>query len=215
MKIRPVVMSVASAIACLAVLTAAAPPPEPPRNESLGWITVGNERYTPDELASSGLSASTPAGSPNSRLIDFPQWVQCFTINDSEMVIREYVHFWNGIPQTKRLRCGTAESFGYKHIRAEKEQLWQSRLNTITPSGLFPNVSWDDLMNAAVVNALMVPDFAQDQSGGKRCLVIKMGFYNQYGVLLDAYDIRTIISLTNDRVITAFPLRDGQSYCSG
>lgn len=197
------------------MLTAAAPVPEPPRDGSVGWVTVGGKRYTPDELASSGLSAPAAATSANSRLIDFPQWVQCFTINDSEMVIREYVHFWNGIPQTKRLRCGTAESFGYKHIRAEKEQLWQSRLDRITPSGLFPNVSWDDLMNAAVVNALMVPDFAQDQSGGKRCLVIKMGFYNQYGVLLDAYDIRTVISLTNDRVITAFPLRDGQSYCSG
>lgn len=214
MKLRSAAMRVAGAITCLAVLTAAAPTPEPPRNGSLGWITVGNERYTPDELASFGLSATT-APTPNSRLIDFPQWVQCFTINDSEMVIREYVHFWNGIPQTKRLRCGVAESFGYKHIRADKEQLWQSRLDRITPSGLFPNVSWDDLMNAAVVNALMVPDHAQDQSGGKRCLVIKMGFYNQYGILLDAYDIRTIISLTNDRVITAFPLRDGQSYCSG
>lgn len=214
MKIRPAAIRLSSAIACLALLTAAAPTPEPPQDESVGWITVGEVRYTPEELTSFGFSASSAAG-PHSRLIDFPQWVQCFTINDSDMVIREYVHFWNGIPQTKRLHCGLAESFGYKHIRAEKEQLWQSRLNKITPSGLFPNVSWDDLMNAAVVNALIAPDFAQDQSGGKRCLVIKMGFYNQYGVLLDAYDIRTIISLTNDRVITAFPLRDGQSYCSG
>lgn len=69
-------------------------------------------------------------------------------------------------------------------------------------------------MSAAVVNALMVPDWAENVSGDKRCFVVKMGFYNQNNVLLDAYNVRAVASNSNDRVITALPLKDGGSFCS-
>lgn len=206
-----------AAVALSGALTAAAAPDPGADGQSteIGYITVGDRTLTADEFfGDSRLSTPAPtSGTVTPRLIDFPQWVQCFTLNDTEMVIKSYTTWWNGLAETKRLKCGDS-GFGYKHIRERHEADWQAKLNKITPSGLFPNVSWDDLMSAAAHNALAVPDYTENVAGSKRCYVVKMGFFNQNGVLIDAYNVRTIAATNSDRVITALPIRDGASFCN-
>ena len=172
------ISSASLAIALAFCLTGAAAPADPAN--AGGYVVAGSHPISAEKFIPEGRLQMSPASdTPQSRLIDFSQWVQCFTLNDSDMVIKEYVTWWNGVPAYKRLRCGDA-GFGYKHIRERHEKDWQAKLDRIAPSGLFPNVSWDDLMSAAVVNALLVPDWSN----------------------------------SNDRVITALPLKDGGSLCS-
>lgn len=208
-------LSAIAVIALGASLTGAAAPEVGPgeAESAVAVVTVGDRTVPADQFFNEARLSAQPSSGRNARLIDFPQWVQCFTINDTEMVIKSYTAWWNGQPETKRLKCGDS-SFGYKHIHERHEADWQAKLNKITPSGLFPNVSWDDLMSAAAHNALAVPDYTENVAGSKRCYVVKMGFYNQYGTLLDAYNVRTIAATNNDRVITALPLRDGASFCN-
>lgn len=205
--------AVVTAIALGTTLTAgAAAENEAPNSDHGGFVTIGSRTLTIDEFIDQTRSGAPEAPEVGPYLIDFPQWVQCFTLNDTEMVIKEYTTWWNGDPETKRLKCGDS-TFGYKHIRERHEKDWQTKLDKITPSGLFPNVSWDDLMSAAAVNALLVPDWSENVSGSKKCYVIRMGFYNQYGTLLDSYNVRAVTATNSDRVITVLPLRDGAPLC--
>lgn len=207
-----------SAVLVAGGTTAGALPRAEAESEDIGdaYVTVGERTLTVDEFIDEARGAAPEAPAVGGFLIDFPQWVQCFTINDADMVIKEYSTWWNGQEEKKRLKCGNGgdSGFGYKHIREAHEGDWQAKLDKITPTGLFPNVAWDDLMNAATVNALLVPDYTENVSGSKRCYVVKMGFYNQNRVLIDAYNVRVIAATNNDRVITALPLKDGKSFCN-
>ena len=54
------------------------------------------------ESASLDLEA-TPAMDPDSMsasLIDFTQWVSCFTLNNADDEFQLYTWFWNGTPRT-------------------------------------------------------------------------------------------------------------------
>jgi len=178
-----------------------------------GFVTIGSRTLTVDQFIAEAKGSAPDAPSAGGFLIDFPQWVRCFSINDTEMVIKEYTTWWNGQEDKKRLRCGDS-GFGYKHIRERHEGDWQNKLNRITPTGLFPNVSWDDLMSAAAVNALLVPDYSQTVSGSKRCYVVRMGFHNKNGTLIDAYNVRAVAATNSDRVITVLPIEDGKTLCT-
>lgn len=151
----------------------------------------------------------------SSRLINFGQWVSCFSLNSSEDVYAEYVHWWNGSSHDVRLKCGEGNRYngwGYKHIRDGKEADWQAKLDGAKRAGWLPGSqgveSWDDLMAGAAAAAVTFPEYkggnsASDTSCG--VTTIYFGRVSNPQEVVYSFRVRAAWANNSDRLITAFP----------
>jgi hypothetical protein len=101
------------------------------------------------------------------------------------------------------LQCGTSGQ-GYEHIRVRHTEDWE---DVVAGHG---SRDWDDAMLTAVQTALEAPGtgYPQDAGDGKVCFAAPVRFDD--GSRPDAEpNVRVIVSATTDRVITAYPTRDG------
>lgn len=150
------------------------------------------------------------------QLIDFNQWVDCFGLNSENAVFAEYVHWWDGVGQDVRLKCGT-NNYGYKHIRSGtngnngKEQLWQNDLNYARQADWNSQAqgieSWDDLMAASIGSTVTWPDYrAVNSISKKTCGVAEIIFVNtETGKIVWTFKNLSIWSNDSDRLITSYP----------
>ena len=171
------------------------------------------------ESASLDLKA-TPAMDPDSMsasLIDFTQWVSCFTLNNADDEFQLYTWFWNGTPKDIRLKCGT-DGWGYKHIRNGHESGWQATLNSARAAGwntgsIATSGSWDDLMSAAVSNAIAWGDFVGGNAlNNTTCANSAVLFVNSAtGAVVYEFNVTAVWANDSDRLITAY--KTSSSVC--
>ncbi|MGK9146265.1 hypothetical protein KXS11_01370 [Plantibacter flavus] len=155
-----------------------------------------------------------------SRLIDFGQWVSCFSLNNSQDVYASYTHWWNGSGHDVRLKCGQGDrhsGWGYKHIRDGKEADWQAKLDGARGAGWVPGSqgveSWDDLMAGAAASAVTFPEYKGGNAiNNTSCGVttIYFGRVSNPEQVVYSFRVRAAWANDSDRLITAFP-QSGES----
>ncbi|WP_146082853.1 MULTISPECIES: hypothetical protein [unclassified Rathayibacter] len=156
------------------------------------------------------------------QLINFAQWIDCFSLNNEESVFAEYVHYWDGVGQDVRLKCGN-NTFGYKHIRSGtngndgKESVWQNDLNYARQAGWNSQdqgiESWDDLMAAAVGSTVTWPEYrAVNPISQKTCGIAEFIFVDtRTGKIVWSFKNFAVWSNSNDRLLTSYP--QGRTDC--
>lgn len=215
-----------AALVTTGVAPAAAASTEATDSSGAGVVQIGRMvagefvAITEEEIQSATATLPAPPSASDSvtpKLIDWNQWYGCFTLNHSDDVFAEYNHYWDGIGQDVRLKCGEGtvdnpdSGWGYKHIRAKHETQWQSVLNAARQAGWVSESqgveSWDDLMAAAAGEAITWPEFKGGNSISQTsCGVTEVFFWNiQTGQPVYSFRARAGWSNTNDRLITAFP----------
>lgn len=149
-------------------------------------------------------------------LIDWNQWFSCFSLNNESDVISQYGYMHtDGTYQDVNLYCGTHNSstgsgYGYKHIRAGHESDWSIVWGEATSLGWNSKSqgieSWDDLMNAAVVQATAWGLGGNVRANNTRCIVADLIFVRT-GTGEIAYETRTetVFATDSAKLITAFP----------
>lgn len=150
-------------------------------------------------------SAEEPGG-PTPYLIDFGQWVSCFTLNQEGMNIRNYTFYWNGEAQNISLLCGT-DSYGYKHITNEHEDDWLAVQVAAGDEGA--DYSWDDLMSAGAEASITYPSWVTGPTSGKFCGEAEIAWFpNGDPNSVPTYTQRVLTrwSDTNKTVITSYPI---------
>lgn len=175
-----------------------------------------------EDAVDTNLDLEPPApaepGTITPRLIDWNQWFACFSLNKEEEVFGSY-YFWldDGTGGDVYLKCGyqnpenPSNGWGYKHIRAGKESVWQREFNNAVSAGWVPSAqgvdSWDDLMHAGVGYALT---FSSWKSGVKanntRCAIGRLVFLEQPSQKqVYAFNTAAVAAVDNGRLITAYP----------
>lgn len=151
------------------------------------------------------------------QLIDFPQWVSCFTQNNSDDVFALYTSYHNGQAHDVRLKCGThdpetSNGWGYKHIRSGHESTWQKHLNAARENGwnvgpIANGGSWDDMMSALTGETIAFPEYVNDSGSNKtRCVNAEFFFGDvQTGEITYSMRVTAVFALNNDRLITSYP----------
>lgn len=188
--------------------------------------------FTSEVQIAESVSQLPPSGATASRgtevapqLIGFNQWVDCFSLNNENGVFAEYNHFYDGVGQDVRLKCGN-NTWGYKHIRSGtkgdngKESLWQAKLDGARAAGWDAEAqgveSWDDLMAASAGNVITWPEYrAVNPVNKKTCGVTEIIFVNMNtGEIVYSYLDLVIWSNTNDRLLTTYPQPRSTCYPS-
>ncbi|MBD8612035.1 hypothetical protein IFT77_16205 [Frigoribacterium sp. CFBP 13729] len=141
-----------------------------------GLYSYNDGEFTPVDVSRVQLDIVEPApladGEVETNLIDFNQWSSCFVANNSQEVFANYA--WQLLEpiQNIQLKCGTGD-WGYKHIRAGKEAVWQTQLEylrTVSP-GFFANWSWDDVMSTSNDTAIYDPQYWAQKQSNTRCAI--------------------------------------------
>lgn len=169
---------------------------------------------------SSGREGSQMSGDAGPYLIDFSQWVQCYTFNNSRIEFAVFKFSMSGETKNVYLRCGTPfegsqkQGWGYRHIEGRHVNDWQGKLDAITPPGSQPDKSWDDVMAAGINSATEHPQSVKyNKSNDTYCTVGEMGFRpSGQNTPIQWVTTRVAFSSDGDRVITAFPVKRG-SVC--
>jgi hypothetical protein len=188
-------------------------------------VTDSNGKLIPVDqaLGSTGLGLKTPppssSGGAHPALINFDQWFRCFSLNAKEDVFSEYAFYMNGNFQNVRLKCGdqpaNSSGWGYKHIRAGKEGLWQKQLDAAKSKGWQPTTQgvegWDDLMNIGAGTAVTYWGYASPVKGNNtRCTISTVTFgevsSNGSWKIVYSFKAAAVFSVVSDRLITAYPI---------
>ncbi|MCI0159159.1 hypothetical protein KNO15_20850 [Leifsonia shinshuensis] len=151
---------------------------------------------------------------PRARLIDFSQWVSCYTFGIRDEVFTMYTHYWDGVAHDVRLKCGEpgGGGWGYRHIEEGHRTHWQQKLDGARAKGWAAEAygvhSWDDLMAGAVGSAVTWPEHI----GGSFQSATKCGVTTLYlvdinrpQVVLMSFNVVAVWALNSDRLITAYP----------
>lgn len=174
--------------------------------DDTGYYVVNEATGERFEVAD--LIPETPAPAPGTitpQLIDTPTaYAACFGVGTPQFPdfpLRSY----GWVPQatgTVYLQCGpiTTKTYGWHHIQNQHQNDWQTRVN----QGGIP-WTWDDLMETAVRATLDWPVRYTVEYGGKRCYTAPVQVYNRQGQVVLDYNPTVIVSMTNNRVITAYP----------
>jgi hypothetical protein len=205
-------IAVFAAIALVGTTGMSASADEVPPSDSLRLQIMVDGQLTdlPDYNLDMVDPATLPVDEVSPQLIDFNQWVRCFTQNQADDVFAEYAHWWDGRGQDVRLKCGDS-GYGYKHIRERHENDWQNVLNRAVAAGYEPSDqgidSWDDLMAASAGEAITWPEYRWENATNQTtCVVAEIYLVNvDTGQILYSFQSRAAFSNTNDRLITAFP----------
>ncbi|MDA4893387.1 hypothetical protein PFZ55_41645 [Streptomyces sp. MS2A] len=146
-------------------------------------------------------------------LIDFNQWVSCFSLNNEGEVFASYSHPYNGGRQDVRLKCGNS-TWGYKHIRLNHEADWQEKYNTARDRGWNPELQgmngWDDLMAEGAGNAIRFWTYAGPVSNNTKCTVGELVFVEWNGSTWTiVYEFRAVAAFAtnSDKLISTYPTR--------
>ncbi|MGO4301951.1 hypothetical protein [Leifsonia sp. RAF41] len=175
-----------------------------------------------DDLTSHALDLTAPVEEASDsvsiapRLIDWNQWFGCYSLNTENDVFADYMFWWDGYGHDVRLKCGNS-SWGYKHIREDKEGGWQSKLDSARAAGWQASAlgveSWDDLMSGATGAIILYPDYLRkDAINNKWCA--NNEFYLQdvkTGRELYSFRVEAAWASDSDRLITSFPT--SRTYC--
>jgi hypothetical protein len=143
-------------------------------------------------------------------LINFPQWVKCNVVNDSEYVLATYTWNYNGTGKPIDLKCGTS-GFGYKHITEKHESQWQDKWDSMKSQGWDPSLqgmqSWDDLMSFSAIVALddVGSAFRSSQVSQKACTNVQLYLVDSNGTPKYSLRFEVVWSLNNSHIITAYP----------
>lgn len=145
------------------------------------------------------------------RLIDFNQWVGCFSLNRETDVFAYYWFPWNGRLNAVNLKCGNS-SYGYKHIRENHEAQWQQVLDTARARGWqsaqYGVESWDDLMSGVTSGVVADPGagLTKYDVSNKWCTKTTFGLWDtdQNAIVYD-FGVETAWASDSDRLITSFP----------
>lgn len=158
-------------------------------------------------------------GAITPRLIDWNQWFACFRLNKEDDIFGTY-YFWldDGTGGDVYLKCGyqnpdnANNGWGYKHILAGKEGLWQRELDNAISAGWVPSTqgvdSWDDLMHAGVGNALTFSSwFSGVKANNTRCAIGRLVFLEQPSQKqVYAFKTAAVAAMDSGRLITAYPI---------
>ncbi|WP_130177106.1 hypothetical protein [Cryobacterium sp. SO1] len=156
-----------------------------------------------------GATESSPGEvAPSS--ISWDQWFGCYSLNNEEDMFAEYVQYWDGAVHDVRLKCGN-DTWGYKHIRAGKEALWQKTLNEARATGWISQSqgieSWDDLMAATAGVAITWPERTFENAiSNKKCGLADAYFINsQTGEVQYVFQVMASWATDSDRLINSYP----------
>jgi hypothetical protein len=168
------------------------------------WYAVGpnGEQMSPSEPLGwkSARPASTSVVSPF--LLDPVDAFQCNVSNNASHTVTWWTAKKTSTYAGGRidLKCGTATTSGYKHIKARHQTDWQNRVNQAGGG-----TAWDDLLNFSVAQAFKAPSSVVNQGSGKICYTTPIRLYKSNGTLITTYYPRAVLSSTNKILITAFP----------
>lgn len=175
------------------------------------WTAVEADRLTASALDLDGPGTSDGPGTITPQLIDFSQWVSCFTLNNENDVFGYYWFPWDGKQNAVNLKCGNSK-FGYKHIRERHEAQWQTVLDAARARGwnsaAFRVESWDDLMSG-VTSAVVAdpgPGLTNISAANKWCTKAQFGLrvVNSTAILY-SFGVETVWASDSDRLLTSFP----------
>jgi hypothetical protein len=176
-----------------------------------GLYAVHGDEYAPvpSELISND---ETPIGESevSPYLITFPQWVSCYTLNNSGDVFASYQWAWDGVAHTKDLKCGTL-GWGYRHIEDRHKTDWQNKLDQMQDAGLALNYTWDDVMASGIWAGLDWADFYRPTPAqNKACVVGELAFIDSNGEILQHFSVATAFATDSTRIITSYPTSTGR-----
>lgn len=157
-------------------------------------------------------------------LIDFPQWVSCFSLNNAQSnPYASYTVYNDGDQYDFNLRCGEHfgpnSGWGYKHIRAEHEKDWQKLYDSAKGTGWVPEEQgiegWDDLMAAGTGMATSFWRYANLQKpNNKGCIIGNVAWYNTK-TWKKVIETSVLVSFArdSDRLITSYPVEMSRLKC--
>lgn len=178
----------------------------------------------PSDSAQSGKNTYRGTSVDSQELLNFSQWVSCFTLNNSNDQYATYTAHKDGVVYDMALRCGeqsgTGVGWGYKHIRAGHESQWQNLYNSGVAKGWNPSSQgiegWDDLMASAIGGATPYWSYASiNTAAQKGCVLSRVAWLNvNTNKIVLTKKVVVVFSINNKRVITAYPVADNVSSCS-
>lgn len=173
-----------------------------------GQVIPVDDAYLAEHTLNLEAPAEPEEGTVAPYLIDFNQWVDCFSLNNENGVFAEYRNIEDG--HDIRLKCGN-DSWGYKHIRLGKEADWQAKLNGARAAGWVSETqgieSWDDLMASVAGISITWPDYDRENTLAQtKCGVSEAIFRStETGEIVYSFYARAAWATNNDRLLTAFP----------
>lgn len=179
--------------------------------QSGGWVMVNTETgasISSEELLDLIPEPPSQGGGAQPLLINDPlAWTSCFgPLFNADYPLGSY----DNVPKatgTIYLQCGNNEykSYGWWHIQNQHQGQWEDRIKQVVDAGGV-EVPWDDLMAAAVWQTLQPNAKVTREYGGKRCYSVPVTIYrtSDFAVIF-SYNPSTVLSMTNNRVITAIP----------
>ncbi|WP_336651385.1 MULTISPECIES: hypothetical protein [unclassified Leucobacter] len=192
--------------------------PTPEHTQDIRLVVLAEDgTQTPVETPPlGGLAPQEDALAPY--LIDFNQWSQCYSFNNSGFVLKQYG--WINAPGSATmvtLKCGT-EGYGYKHITQNHRSHWETVLANAEATGWKKTTyminTWDDLMFMALVNAVSGPaGTSNNPASNKACANVQFGLVDSStGAVKYSFRAEGVISMNNLTTITAFP--SSRTWCN-
>ncbi|UFS57608.1 hypothetical protein [Subtercola endophyticus] len=152
--------------------------------------------------------SEAPAGGDNSsqNLLGWDQWFGCFSLNHEDDIFATYYTPSVDMHAGREIN----DSFGYKHIRADKLGVWTDEYDSAVAAGWNPALQnmedWDDLMSVAAETGIEYPNFQGGSAvNNTTCVNVNLDFVKPGVGLVYTFNAIAVYSNTNDRLITAFP----------
>ncbi len=153
------------------------------------------------------------------QLIDFTQWVGCFTLNWENDEYAWFTWFKDGYGHDVTLKCGThndltRQGWGYKHIRGNHESQWQHVYDEFIDLGWNWAVDgiegWDDLMVAGTGHAITFWTYNSPIKPNNTVCVMGRLWLVEYPasgppVPIGSVKTAAVFAIDSDRLITSYP----------
>jgi hypothetical protein len=168
------------------------------------WFAIGSngEMFIPGGKGTLPNEDEAPSDSVTVLLLDFFACTACYVTHDENYEIVSYDFHWDGKPKPISLQCGAERTSGYHHIVFEHQKDWRQRIAQIPEAN---TDTWEDFMWYSVQIGLDSPANSRGPYDGKLCVSTIVKLYDHEGHYVTTFNPTSIVSLTNERVITSYP----------